>query len=77
MFHNKINKAMKVLFIIAFTFSSFGLALKQEIKAPTAAAQHTNKVVLAEKVEAPVMTVLLDTVVITAVAPKAIAVNAR
>jgi len=68
---------MKALFIIAFAVSSFGLALKQETKAPAAAAQHTNKIVLAEEVEAPVMTVLLDTVVVTAVAPQTIAANAR
>lgn len=66
---------MKVLFVIAATVSCFGLAMQHDTKAPQ--TQVSNAIVLTEEVEAPVMDVLLDTVVITAVAPHAVAANVR
>ncbi|MDX5418688.1 MAG: hypothetical protein LPK09_05690 [Hymenobacteraceae bacterium] len=63
---------MKVLFVIAATVSCFGLALKNDTKAPVSEVPASQPVVLTE-VEEPVMHVLLDTVVITAVAPHAVA----
>lgn len=68
---------MKVLFVIAATFSCFGLALENNTNAPVSQEPVANAVVLTEEVEAPVMDVLLDTVVIYAVAPQAIAANVR
>ncbi|GGG24885.1 hypothetical protein [Pontibacter amylolyticus] len=67
---------MKVLFVIAATVSCFGLALQpatQNSQAVDAAvASHVEM-----EVEEPMMTVLLDTVVITPVAPHAVAANVR
>ncbi|WP_299702515.1 hypothetical protein [uncultured Pontibacter sp.] len=66
---------MKVLFVIAATVSCFGLALQPDTKTtePAVVAAHTVEM----EVEEPVMTVLLDTVVITPVAPHAVAANVR
>jgi hypothetical protein len=65
---------MKVLFVIAATVSCFGLALQPDTKT-TEPAVAANTVEM--EVEEPVMTVLLDTVVITPVAPYAVAANVR
>ncbi|WP_018479722.1 hypothetical protein [Pontibacter roseus] len=67
---------MKVLFVIAATVSCFGLALQHDTTAPVSQENVSRPAVMAE-VEAPVMDVLLDTVVITAVAPQAVAANIR
>ncbi|MDO6390188.1 hypothetical protein Q4E40_08625 [Pontibacter sp. BT731] len=65
---------MKVLFVIAASVSCFGLALQPATKnAQTVDAVVANHVEIAE----PMMTVLLDTVVITPVAPQAVAANVR
>ncbi|MCP2043629.1 hypothetical protein [Pontibacter sp. HSC-36F09] len=67
---------MKVLFVIAATVSCFGLALQPATKnvqtVDAAVASHVEM-----EVEEPMMTVLLDTVVITPVAPHAVAANVR
>ncbi|PKV63277.1 hypothetical protein [Pontibacter ramchanderi] len=67
---------MKVLFLIAATVSCFGLALQPTVKqTPSGEAVIANQVAM--EVEEPVMTVLLDTVLITPVAPDAVAANVR
>lgn len=68
---------MKVIFLIAASVSCFGLALRNEVKAPVTKANETHASVVIAEVEEPVMHVLLDTVVITAVAPNAVAANVR
>ncbi|MHC2991363.1 hypothetical protein OB13_07130 [Pontibacter sp. HJ8] len=68
---------MKVIFVIAASVSCFGLALQNDKSLPVPNGNDSHVVVLTEEVEAPVMDVVLDTVVITAVAPQAIAANAR
>ena len=67
---------MKVLFVIAATVSCFGLALQPASNntQPAGAAVASN---IEMEVEQPVMTVLLDTVVITPVALDAVAANVR
>jgi hypothetical protein len=65
---------MKVLFLIAATVTCFGLSLSHESTAPV--SEVTPAVAIIE-VEEPVMDVLLDTVVVTAYAPKTIAANVR
>jgi hypothetical protein len=67
---------MKTLFVIAATVSCFGLAMQPETKNQPVTDLADAKVVALE-VEEPVMTVLLDTVVITPVAPHAVAANVR
>jgi hypothetical protein len=64
---------MKVLFVIAATVSCFGLALQPDTKTTEPAVVAANTVEM--EIEEPVMTVLLDTVVITPVAPQAVAAN--
>ncbi|EJF09539.1 MULTISPECIES: hypothetical protein [Pontibacter] len=67
---------MKVLFLIAATVSCFGLALQpntQNTQSVDAAVASTVDM----EIEKPVMTVLLDTVLITPVAPSAVAANVR
>lgn len=68
---------MKVIFVIAATVSCFSLALQNDRSLPVSDVNDYQVIVLTEEVEAPVMDVLLDTVVITAVAPQAIAATAR
>ncbi|PVY43079.1 hypothetical protein [Pontibacter virosus] len=63
---------MKVLFVIAATVSCFGLAMQPNAK-NTQAVDAT--VASHVEIEEPVMSVLLDTVVITPVAPQAVAAN--
>lgn len=65
---------MKVLFVIAATVSCFGLAMQ-----PTAKTTQPVNAAVASfvEIEEPMMTVLLDTVVITPVAPHAVAANVR
>ncbi|MBX0335251.1 hypothetical protein K3G39_18610 [Pontibacter sp. HSC-14F20] len=67
---------MKVIFVIAATVSCFGLAMQPATQntQPTDAAIASH---VEMEVEKPVMTVLLDTVVITPVAPHAVAANVR
>ena len=65
---------MKVLFVIAATVSCFGLALQHDTKTTEPAVVAVANTVEME-IEEPVMTVLLDTVVITPVAPHAVAAN--
>jgi hypothetical protein len=67
---------MKVLFVIAATVSCFGLALQHDTK-PTVPATVAAVSQVEMEIEEPVMTVLLDTVVITPVAPHAVAANVR
>lgn len=67
---------MKTLFLIAATVSCFGLAMQPEAKNQPVTDQAVAKTVALE-VEKPVMTVLLDTVVITPVASHAVAANVR
>ncbi|MBF8964167.1 hypothetical protein I0P70_13005 [Pontibacter sp. FD36] len=66
---------MKVLFLIAATVSCFGLALQPNTQntQPVDAVASTVDM----EIEEPVMTVLLDTVLITPVAPSAVAANVR
>lgn len=66
---------MKVLFLIAATVSCFGLAMQPETKSTETAVAVTHHV--ETEIEEPVMTVLLDTVVITPVVPNAVAANVR
>jgi hypothetical protein len=68
---------MKVIFVIAATVSCFSLALQNDMSLHIPHVNDSHVVVLTEEVEAPIMDVLLDTVVITAVAPQAIAATAR
>ncbi len=67
---------MKTLFVIAATVSCFGLAMQPETKKQPVTDLADAKAVALE-VEEPVMNVLLDTVVITPVAPHAVAANVR